>query len=618
MAMGINQKIGCHNKLLSLIVLHRKRQCNKFFKIFALLFNKNTLQRSFIIFCCLLLTHSAVIAQSYLKKNEHFHQMVNGLKLLVIEDPSATKSQIILTVNSGTSHENKNGLGTAEIVAALVSKQIQNNNLPDYTTETFLANDYTSYYTEFSGNEHLFTALKSLVKAMVSVHNDTGEINNAKAAQIKNITSASELNDVETASAKIIFGENFFRLGILPTDSLRKTPGKKEIAAYKKVYYCPQNAFIIVYGNYKRNAVHKTAINTLLDWKDCTYNASQTMPIGLIRTNELNSQSIDFIADSAAISLSLLQPTTVIFKSRKEVLCGMLFSSLLRSDSCRLNLFLKDSMKIRAARFDFKSRKFAAVSKLTFHFDTTTVSSFLPHYNNLNYLSDTLLLAENDIETAKRKLTESLSLVPEKKEYMKKLSEYNALTSIDYYAKVADSINALTQKDLIHFIQKHISGNHFAATLKISENNYAALGIDSFFVPTACHPSEYEFMFAKNTNRIEGNADSVLNSMAQWIKINPKENIKINGVAVNDELLTVRDNEMLNFYRQNPQFKIMPEGLIPTKNIRLDVYRSMSIVKHLVDRGVPIHQLTGTGKIISKEAAEKENGMRAYCTIRVL
>ena len=75
---------------------------------------------------------------------------------------------------------------------------------------------------------------------------------------------------------------------------------------------------------------------------------------------------------------------------------------------------------------------------------------------------------------------------------------------------------------------------------------------------------------------------------------------------------------MLDYYKNNPGFVIAPSDLIPTKKMRLDVYRSMIIVRKLAEKGISLNQISGTGKVIDNKQAESEYPYRVYCTIRNL
>jgi predicted Zn-dependent peptidase len=563
------------------------------------------------------LLYFGTVAQNYLKPNEYYHRMVNGVQVLIIEDTGATETQLLLVINSGASHEYKESPGAATVSAALSFTNLHNTDLPGFASEILLNNDYTAFYARVKGKDGLAAILKNMMLDVSYLPSDTLEIKNTPLDKVICKTDASALNESEKKAISMLYNEHDFRLGTHCPQLSEKLPNLKNIVSFKKTFYCPQNALLIIHGKVNRHELYKLLNNLLLNWKECAYTSVHLFPVGFIRTAGFNAQLVNFHTDTALISLSLLQAGPTTFNNRKEALCGLLFQSLINNNNS-VNKFLKDSLKVLKTTFDYEIHKYAAVSKLTFHFNTDQCNKMLNAYTRLSYLTDSLLYPEKDIEMAKKHCIAQHLRFADSKAYITKLAQYYSTASIDYFGKLADSLNALTVKDITNFTRKYIVNNNFVAILNISPDQYHASGIDTIFTTTAAHPSAYELFFEKNTNRFIGNADSVLNSMVQWLKINPDLILKINGVATTDELLSVRDPEMVRFYRKCPQFKIMPESLIPTKNIRLDVYRSMTVIKKLHERGIPLQRLTGTGKVIRPENAQNGHGRKVYCTIRVL
>jgi zinc protease len=563
-------------------------------------------------------------AQNYIKQKEYYHELVNGLKLMVVQDAAAIDTKIILTVNAGTSHESKDAQGVTMLIAALAGKQL---NTAGIEKQVMLHNDYTHYFLTLNGNKDISNVFSTLAGAMNYYPQDSSELVNASFQTVTNKTTASNYNNAENRAAHFIYSDNTHRLGITANDSSIVNTSFKKTVAFKKKYYCPQNAYLIVYGNLDHNEVYKTALNNFLIWKDCSYSVALNMPAAYIRTGEFNSQLLNFTESDSFICLSLIQPAPATINSRKDVLCAMLFSKLLSDSTSAVNTFIKDSLKIAKAEFIYSPAKYTCTSQFNFYSDTATAKQFLSIYSKREYLKDSLLYAENNLTHAKQQLNASFDKFTDTTSYLFAMARYMSLTSLDHFSKLTDSVNAISQSDMTKFVSRYIADNTFAAILNISQSAFDSLSLDSIFTETDVTPDTYEFSFAKNTNIFQlqigdsivpYNYDSLLNSLAQWIKINPTKVFKINGVASDDELLSVRDDAMINFFNNHPGFQFAPENLIPTKKMRLDVYRSMTIVKALVEKGVSIRQLSGTGKLLTAKEAEKEPGQKVYCSIKNL
>lgn len=568
-----------------------------------------------------LLFVQCMFAQNYLKPNEYYHRLVNGLQLMIIENHNATDIHLLLVINGGASHENKLAQGTAKYAAAFTFQPLFLSPPPGCRSEVRVGNDYTSYQATLESYQSVPQLFKTLVTTLSSPSINYAPhhtISDISLSYITDNTSVASLDEPEKRAISIIFNEHAFRTGASTAENAVSPPELKHILSFKNDFYCPQNAFLVVHGKVNRQEVYKLALSHLLNWKECTSVSAHTTPFGFIRTHEFNLQQIAFSTETEDTRLTLVQAGPVTFKSRKDVLCALVVQSLLENESSTLQQYLRDTLHIKKALYSIAISKYAQPTLLTFLLDSASLLRPLTLYSKIMIPYDSSLITPNDLIAAQKHTITTRFSYRDNIAYLTELGHSFATFSIDYFQKIADSIHHLTRTDICRFIKKYISDNHFAAILHIPKPIYHKQHIDTLFAETAPHPSMYEFFFARNTNNLIGNADSLIISLAQWLKINPTQTIKINGVAVKDELLMIRDNEMIRFYRNHPHFRIMPESLIPTRTIRLDVYRSMTIVKKLYEKGVPLYQLSGTGKIITPEEAQKEQGTRVYCTIKIL
>lgn len=562
-------------------------------------------------YCFLLLFIFAVFtveAQNYLKKNEYFHTLVNGLKVILIEDTTAQNISVQLSINAGTSYEAKPVAGGSAFIAAHAHRFFKN-----YNTECILTNDYTGYYsttTSIGELNSLFTAYLSALT--VDINTEPENLNANYINYNTSFTSCTANKGCESA-VKIIYTNNENRLGEPLHDFSTDTAYIANVAKFKNSFYCPQNAFLIVNGNFKKAEVYKIVQNVFLDWKDCTYSPFRTFPVQTIKTNDYNVQ-LKTNDESATANLNVYYPGPVVYKNKREVLAGLLFAKIMNDENSGIRSYFADSFNIKNIRCDFNLRRFISLFSLKYEVDSNSLY-FVANYNFLGFLNNASLY-NADLKTNKFQLIENIITAKDVKQYINTLTLFNATISLDYFGKIRDSINSVTLKDIIVFAEKHILKNDFVAVL----NNQQLIGeIDSVFTETAVVPDSYEFYFKRNTATFsDEKSDSVLNSLYQWLLINPSSKIKINGVAGNDELLTIKDDEMLSFYKNNPAFVIAPSDLIPTKKMRLDVYRSMTIVRKLVEKGISLNQISGTGKLAAANAEAPEKNYKVYCTIRTL
>ncbi len=564
--------------------------------------------KRFGYFLLLLCYVVSVEAQNYLKKNEYFHTLVNGLKVILIEDTSAQNISIQLSINAGTSYESQSVAGGSAFIAAKAARFFTN-----YNTECILTNDYTGYYTTTNAINNLNEIFEAHLAAFTeTIDSNSNNINTGYIQYNTSFTSCTANKGCENA-VKIIYTNNENRLGEPATDFPDDTAFYVNVAKFKSSFYCPQNAFMVVNGNFKKAEVYKIIQNVLLDWKDCTYSPFRTFPVQNIKTTDYNVQLTT--GDESTISnLNIYQPGPVVYKNKREVLAGLLFANIINSHQSNVRSYLADTFKLNNVRCDFNLRRFISLFSLKYEVDSNNIG-FLKNYRNQNFLEHKNLY-EKDLIESKNLLIEKLTAANNTKNYINTLTLFNATISLDYYGKIKDTINSITANDIVEFAQKYILNNKFVAVL----NNPQFIGeIDSVFTETEISPEGYEFYFKRNTATFDNDsANMVLNSLYQWLIINAENKIKINGVAGNDELLTIKDDDMLDFYKNHPEFVIAPNDLIPTKKMRLDVYRSMTIVRKLVEKGISLNQISGTGKLTNPSSEIPEKNYKVYCTVRTL
>ena len=88
--------------------------------------------------------------------------------------------------------------------------------------------------------------------------------------------------------------------------------------------------------------------------------------------------------------------------------------------------------------------------------------------------------------------------------------------------------------------------------------------------------------------------------------------IKVNGNCHKDELLKVSDSAMLDSVNSLEHFIINPpKSWIKQKKFRLDIYRSLTIIKKLAEAGIDTNRLLGTGFLV-RTPGETEPFQYAY------
>jgi len=149
-------------------------------------------------------------------------------------------------------------------------------------------------------------------------------------------------------------------------------------------------------------------------------------------------------------------------------------------------------------------------------------------------------------------------------------------------------------------VERYFHKRHYVAALSVQPEERTSSEIDTTFTVTLDNVKSYRLDFLKNSALFSGTKDdSIFNSLIQFLKINPELNIKVNGVCHKDELLMMSDNAMSAWVRSlGEDFIMNPPSLTGKRRFRLDVYRSLTIIKKLIDGGIDSKRLFGTGNLV--------------------
>lgn len=569
--------------------------------------------KNFILFFLLFNAHY-IIAQNYLKENEQMYNLVNGLKIIVVEKPNVPITEWMLNVNAGPVYENENYNACASITASLFANSIKENlkNKDDFKTEIY--NDFVNFYTK---NNNDAEVLDAFLKATYKKYTEQ-DFQNINLSNLQYYTSP--FIDSSNGNIKAIvslYGDNNVRLGNIPTIPTVDSALIAKVNHFKKAFYCPLNATLYITTSKKGFDFFKAIENGIVQWKDCTTMPTKVFPTLPIVISPFNSykKSLKISQDSIA-TVEIFKPAAATYKERKSILFNLLLSGIINDSTTFLHRFIIDSLKANGHQYYYKPVKYASISKWVIN---TSLKDSISIISKLKLLTDSIYKPEFinslDIIKAKNHLTQYFKRSCTNKEYLDEISLYFSITNIDFYGKIIDSLNKITLKELTNYLKNDYCKSSYTIVINADSLTFSR---DSLFIETAYNVESYTFNFKKNIETFaDSTSDSTLVSLAQWLKINSDKRVKINGVACDDELLGIRDDATIDFLKQNPMFEIAPESIVPTKKIRLDVYRSMTIVKKLIEMGIDIAQLSGTGKVEKVLDENNRTCQKVYCTVKV-
>ena len=575
---------------------------------------------------CFILFFNAIsaFAQRYLADNEYHYSLINGLELLIVQDPADDQDITLnLTFKTGPFIENEEMNGISYFCEKLFTHRFKsqlfqnieeltlNLSLIEVSSKTSLEN--VSYQVIFPGK--YFTQVLRSINNNMTVPDLNIEDYKLIRAQIHGKYDSLLSNRdywVHQKTNKLLWGVPYLsrQIVISPVDSISDSLLHQAVEFVWQNYYCAGNALLSLKGNVQVRPTLDEVKKSFNNWDRCRVNPFIRYPVPNYTKLRFSVQHIDehFLHEPPKFKISFQGPHTGTFKA--SIYPAIVLSYLLSDSGFTTYKFFTDSLGMESMKMSRNLRKYANELSIEFTTDSVNVhKAYVRFWNGMKALTVNPAILENDLSAVRKNVIENFrSIKSNPADYLDLVSGFWAGASLDSYGIFKDSIASVTIKSLQSFINKLILDNHYIASLSITPQVRSSSKIDSLFTETKKDIKEYHFQFLANTAKFEDNSyESELISLVQFLKSNPGIKIKVNGVAHTGELQNVNDKEMFQYFKSMKHFVFYPK---PKKSIRLDVYRSMLIIKKLIEAGIEPTRLFGTGFL-----DRKGNGQYVYCTL---
>ena len=558
-------------------------------------------------FVFLFLSAITLSAQDYLAKNEYFYSLINGLDILVVQDSSAHEVSLGIAFHTGAFNKEKTYDGFTFIYQRIISERMK-SAMPEFATDSVFRIHSEPFYEyimvrlSFPG-KHLDKVLESLYKSVSTEPFTASEIDDALAFSNSELQkrASDTLFSIEQKMETSLWEDDYQRRTVITAwndSTARFVPAR--LQKLKSDYFCPRNGLLVAKSSMIQKSVYEKVKAAFLNWERCTTNPFTRFPAPNYRTALQSTQLVDENPLTQTPFFRVAFPGPNTFEDLKSNFCAMVLASLIESPESKINRLLTDSCHLFKASLHNDLAKF--ISQITFEFtpEAGHLADGYECFRSFILQKHDSVLDEQELALAKEHLISSFRSVQSKgDEHVSQIVKYWACVTVNDYSTFADSVNAITLSDMKKTFENYFLKRKYAAALSIEPGMRASSGIDSAFTPTSVSLNDYRINFLKNSAKLAGASnDSVLNSVIQYAKINPDVVIKVNGICHKDELLEITDKEMLQWVRSLEGFIMNPPSFISKKKFRLDVYRSLTIIRKMMEEGIEKKRLFGTGNLV--------------------
>lgn len=552
-----------------------------------------------------------------------FAKLSNGINIVAMPVAGTDKAEITLSLKTGSVYENDSMSGINNVIASIIAERINTylnrKNRSITSANTVFTTLFEPEHTNFklvcyeSYVPYCFTLLRdSVFKAQFT----QPEIDTAL-ARVKEILRINDTIPDKVFERKLtaeVFKKDFDKMNILGNEDEFQNINLDALLKHYKRYYISGNAIVVATG--------RLSAATVIDAFTNVFNG---LPL-----NEFDPESITKIIDfhpmiynnQIIVNKDIPNPEFQICwqfpgtgSYRQGSYCAFLFTTIMKDDNNYLQVIAR-KMGCKKFEVKYEPSSFNGVFRITFQPDTAKLAET---FNWLMYEMTRIhktLINESMMNAGKLIFKREYDAIKLTKTYPEAIVRFWPYKDERYYVDLADSLKDVGEKEMRRFVGEYIVENAHVSGLLISAADRSRLNVDSFFAEVTEAVGDYNFTYRPNITDLEGADNQLkLRNLTQWLKANPDIQITVNGFSDRSEYNRLKDDTILHFIDSIPTFRKTMPDIFRKGTFRPEMLRSLKIIKHLVDAGIPLDRLSGTS-LAAKSNDTKEELANMQCTLR--
>lgn len=561
----------------------------------------------------LLVLSLVTTGQTYLNSNEFEYMMPNQLGLYVSGDQSIKSVQISLSFKSGYGSEPAAQDGISLLMYSYLlnafSKDV--NLIPGAVLSGELRENLTIFTFSLTNKKYIPTLFSQMNGVFEQFVVDSLELEQARGMAFKLAADMQQdrMSQVEAVVGPQLWGDFFPIYYPLAADSFLLAADSAALADYQLQHYCPGYALIMITGGVEHRDMRRLVMDSLTGWRDCRYSPANRQLLPSYKPTPLSRQNV-VVTDVEQPTLMYFYQGPNLFNKFQVPFAAEALAWIFELPAFREQL---DSMGLGALKYDFDMKKVAVpvVFSIALN-DTTNIDSLAALYRSfLDSLAMGVLIDKEMLDVVKTDMLNNMSATTAGEKRYNLFRKFWAWSEKPWIKTVGDSIQRLKPKHIQQFVTGYLLQEQFVSALLLPDSA-AITEVEEQYVSTTWDLQDYVFHFEKNTGNLDSVSLASLNMLYQFMKINPQMKVQVVGHAGKDELGQVQDKTMLEFLEAHPGFEITETPLIPTKKIRLDVYRALVVTRYLIERGIPETQISGTGLLLSHNYKTEQDRRKVF------
>ncbi len=492
------------------------------------------------------------IAQEKLPDNFFMKKLNNGLEILVIEDANVPLATIEIVVKNGAYTEDKEYNGLSHLYEHMFFKA--NKTYPSQKAFLDKVNDLGISFNGTTSDERV-NYFVTLSKDKVSQGLDF--INSAIRYPLFDTTEMRKENPVvagefQRAESNPFFGlfdrmnkevwqDNYSRKNPIGDYNIIYTATAEKMNVIKNKYYVPNNSLLAVCGDVDHNKMFAEIERIYGDWAPSGFDPFQKFPIPEFQPIEYSKQ---VVIESPNAQVPLFMLTYHGPDTRNDInatYAADVFSYILQQKNAKLYKELVETGLAFQVNVGYQTAKYVGPIQIIMVPSPRKIKeAYEVLWKNINEWDNDDYFSDEQLQTAKDLLSVQEEFGKEKpSNYIHTVTYWWCSATIPYYTNYESNLQKVSREDIKNYVRKYIKGKPYVMGVMLRDGMKKSMNTDKFFAPTMSM-DEYTLNFNFNELNLteEKNAEK-LNSLIQWLQINPSANISLDAYTHDGEKKTV-------------------------------------------------------------------------------
>jgi zinc protease len=526
----------------------------------------------------------SAFAQEKLPDNFFLKKLNNGLEVLVIEDANVPLATIEICVKNGSYTEPPEYNGLSHLYEHMFFKA--NKKYPSQKAFLDRVNELGISFNGTTSNErvnYFVTLSKDKVgEGLDFINNairyplfDTAEMrreNPVVAGEFQRNESNPFFGLFQRMSHEM-WGDLYSRKNVIGDYNIIYTATTEKMNVIKNKYYFPNNSLLAVCGDVDHNKIFAEVEKIYGDWAPSGFDPFQKWPIPEFKPLEYSEQFV-LESENARVPLIFLGyhgPDTR--NDLNATYAADVFSYILQQKNAKLQQDLVESGLAFQAQVSYQTCKYTGPIQIIVVPNPRKVKeAYEVLWKNINEWDSDNYFTDEQLQTAKDQLSISEIYNMEKpSQFIHSVSYWWCSATIGYYTGYVDNLQRVTREDIKNYVKKYIKGRPYIAGMMVREGMVKSMNIDQFFANTL-EMSEYALQFNAGDAALTDSANAAkMNSLIQWLKINPTANIKVEAYTYEGEQKNTGTTRYNNVIKALTDAGIPETRIIGTMNKKFQV-----------------------------------------------